>query len=62
VGQDSLLIRTPLGGFINEDKDDPNCTKRIVNESGLSTYYLVALRHIEGGEELTLKYDLSKSD
>ena len=60
----SMLIRTPLGGFINHS-DTPNCTKSryfMTKENNLkikhdyTRYDLVTLQDIEGGEELTLKY------
>lgn len=48
-------IRTPLGGFFNHS-EDPNC--RVVE---LNDYiYLVTLRKIIAGEELTAKYTLYK--
>ena len=59
-----MLIRTPLGGFINHS-DTPNCTKSryfMTNENDIkikhdyTRYDLVALEDIDEGEELTLKY------
>ena len=48
-----ILIRTPLGGFINHSKK-PNCKKiRLDNE-----WHLKTLKQIKKGEELTLKYTL----
>ena len=48
-------IRTPLGGFINHS-EDPN----IVKWKDLVTnhYLLVAIKDINDGEELTVKYTL----
>ena len=46
-------IRTPLGGFINHS-ETPNCQVR----EHLGNLYLVTLRDIEAGEELTLRYNL----
>ena len=60
----SMLIRTPLGGFINHS-GTPNCTKSryfMTNENDIkikhdyTRYDLVALEDIAGGEELTTKY------
>ena len=60
----SMLIRTPLGGFINHS-DTPNCTKSryfITNADDVkikhdyTRYNLIALEDIKGGEELTTKY------
>ena len=59
-----MLIRTPLGGFINHS-DTPNCTKSryfMTNENDVkikhdyTRYDLIALEDINGGEELTVKY------
>ena len=48
-------IRTPLGGFINHS-DEPNCEKVIHEEVGVM--WLKAIRDIDSGEELTVKYTL----
>ena len=59
-----MLIRTPLGGFINHS-DTPNCTKSryfmtntndVKIKHNYTRYDLVALEDINGGEELTTKY------
>jgi SET domain-containing protein len=59
-----MLIRTPLGGFINHS-DTPNCTKNryfMTNANDIkikhdyTRYDLVALEDIKEGEELTVKY------
>tara|TARA_R110000803_G_scaffold73587_3_gene137421 strand:- start:2351 stop:2656 length:306 start_codon:yes stop_codon:yes gene_type:complete len=47
-------IRTPLGGFFNHNHTDPNC--RILKDG--SYLFLVAIRDIQPGEELTAKYTL----
>jgi len=47
------FIRTPLGGFINHS-EDPNC----VIENMVGFPYLVTLRDIRAGEELTVSYTL----
>jgi len=48
-------VRTPLGGFINHS-DEPNCEKVIHEEVGVM--WLKAIRDIDSGEELTVKYTL----
>ena len=59
-----MLIRTPLGGFINHS-DTPNCTKSryfmtntddVKIKHDYTKYDLIALEDIPGGEELTVKY------
>jgi len=49
------LLRTPLGGFYNHS-DEPNCMK---HEEG-HAYYLVSIKNIEAGEELTVDYTFYK--
>ena len=58
------ILRTPLGGFINH-ATDPNCIKvelRMTNENNTQSPFaykkwnLVAIKDINPGEELTLKY------
>lgn len=44
-------IRTPLGGFFNHS-DDPN----VEAEASEDYVYLIVLRDIKAGEELTAKY------
>ena len=60
----SMLIRTPLGGFINHS-DTPNCMKSRVIISNIDNpdikfdyhkYDLVTLENIKENTELTLKY------
>jgi len=48
-------IRLPLGGFFNHS-DTPSC--KVVNEGEFR--YLVSLRKIEKGEEITALYTLYK--
>ncbi len=48
-----LLIRTPLGGFINHS-DKPNCKKLDLEDE----WHLKTTKEIKAGEELTLKYTL----
>jgi hypothetical protein len=48
-------IRTPLGAFYNHS-EDPNC-KKTVSFCG-RFLYLIALREISAGEEITVKYTL----
>ena len=48
-----LLIRTPLGGFINHSQN-PNCKKLDLEDE----WHLKTTREIKSGEELTLKYTL----
>lgn len=49
------LIRTPLGGFLNASKD-PNCIVTKTNDLGDDNFYLVCLKDIAYGEELTVDY------
>ena len=53
AGQLHGFIRTPLGGFLNHS-DTPNSTKVEVD----GVLYLMTLRGIESGEELTIRYTL----
>ena len=49
-------VRTPLGGFYNHS-EEPNCTNHI--GGGLDKHmYLVTLRDIKAGEEITVKYTM----
>jgi hypothetical protein len=49
---DGLTIRTPLGGFVNHEKDDPNC--ELAHTAHFAS--LISIKDIEEGEELTLCY------
>ena len=48
-----LIIRTPLGGFINHSKK-PNCKKLDLEDE----WHLKTAKEIKSGEELTLKYTM----
>jgi len=48
-----LIIRTPLGGFINHS-DKPNCKKLDLENE----WHLKTIKEIKKDEELTLKYTL----
>ena len=50
---ENYYIRTPLGGFFNHS-ESPNC---FVYEEG-DFLYLITLKNIQAGEELTAKYTL----
>ena len=48
-----LIIRTPLGGFINHS-EKPNCKKLDLEDE----WHLKTIKEIKKNEELTLKYTL----
>ena len=48
-----IVVRTPLGGFINHS-EDPNC--ELIRMWNSSIANLKTLNKIKSGEELTLKY------
>lgn len=61
-----LLIRTPMGGFINHS-DEPNCIKaklHFTNEDMIKYTYtkwnLITLEDIKVGAELTITYTFYK--
>jgi len=63
-----LILRTPLGGFINHS-DKPNCVKaESVTRQRVTPLYdhdftkwdLVTIKDIEEGEELTMQYTFYK--
>ena len=63
-----ILLRTPLGGFINHS-DDPNCvkiesvTRQRVNplyDHDFTKWDLVTIKDIDAGEELTVRYTFYK--
>jgi len=63
-----LLLRTPMGGFINHS-DKPNCVKiesvtlQRVNplyDHNFTKWDLVTIKDIEVGEELTMQYTFYK--
>ena len=54
----NLLIRTPLGGFINHS-ETPNChRKQIRIKPGFDKWTITVIKNITAGEELTLKYTM----
>ena len=63
-----LILRTPLGGFINHS-DKPNCVKvesvtlQRVNplyDHNFTKWDLLTIKNIEAGEELTISYTFYK--
>ena len=55
---ENLLIRTPLGGFINHS-DTPNCGRsQIRMKPGFDKWNIVVVENILAGSELTLKYTM----
>ena len=55
---DKLMIRTPLGGFINHS-ETPNCQRNQIRiRPGFDKWNLMVIEDVEEGEELTLKYKL----
>jgi len=52
-----IIIRTPLGGFINHS-DKPNCKKLDLEDE----WHLKTIKEIKKGQELTLKYTLYNPD
>lgn len=50
---DDVIIRTPLGGFINHSTD-PNCT--LLWDKYYENWTLRAVKPIRGGLEITLNY------
>ena len=53
-----LILRTPLGGFINH-ADEPNCQRSQIRvKPGFDKWSIMTLEDIEEGDELTLKYKL----
>jgi len=53
-GEKHGYFRTPLGGFGNHS-DDPNCSKLLMEDG---SWWIIASKDIEPGEELTWKYTL----
>ena len=54
----NLLIRTPLGGFINHS-EEPNCHRTQVRiKPGFDKWTITVVKNIAAGEELTLKYTM----
>ena len=55
---DGELVRTPLGGFIN-NSGEPNCVKSQVRiKPHYDKWNIIVVEDIEEGEELTLKYKM----
>ena len=53
-----ILIRTPLGGFINHS-DTPNCVRvKSKPDGNIFSWTLKTTDEIKPGEELTLKYSM----
>jgi hypothetical protein len=59
VDEKGLVIRTPLGGFINHS-DEPNC--EVIRHEGTYVNQLYPLRPIKVNEEITLKYTMYDID
>ena len=55
LDEKGLVIRTPLGGFINHS-DEPNC--EVIRHEGTYVNQLYPLRPIKVNEEITLKYSM----
>ena len=56
----NLLIRTPLGGFINHS-EEPNCYRTQIRiKPGFDKWIITVIKNITTGEELTLKYTMYK--
>jgi len=54
----NLLIRTPLGGFINHS-DTPNCSRSQIRlKPGFDKWNIIVVENILAGSELTLKYTM----
>ena len=54
----SILIRTPLGGFINHS-DKPNCHRSQIRvKPGFDKWTITVVEDINPGDELTLKYTM----
>ena len=54
----NLLIRTPLGGFINHS-EEPNCHRTQIRvKPGFDKWNITVIKNITAGEELTLKYTM----
>ena len=54
----SILIRTPLGGFINHS-DKPNCHRSQIRvKPGFDKWTITVVEDVSPGDELTLKYTM----
>jgi len=59
ISENSEVIRTPLGGFINHS-NKPNCIKEKEDLIYEERTYLITNRLIKKDEELTVKYTMYK--
>lgn len=59
IDEKGLVIRTPLGGFINHS-DEPNC--EVIRHEGTYVNQLYPIRPIKVNEEITLKYTMYSID
>ena len=50
------ILRTPLGGFINNDNESNAVKVELRDEKYTKKWSLVTLRDIKKGEEITLRY------
>ena len=54
----TILIRTPLGGFINHS-DTPNCHRSQIRvKPGFDKWTITVVEDVSPGDELTLKYTM----
>ena len=54
----TILIRTPLGGFINHS-DKPNCHRSQIRvKPGFDKWTITVVEDVSPGDELTLKYTM----
>lgn len=51
-----ILVRTPLGAFLNHSPE-PNCQIRVSEDD----WYLLTLRDIDISEELTIDYEITST-
>jgi len=55
---DEILIRTPLGGFINHS-NTPNCVRKMIKAGPkFDKWDIIVVENIKAGDELTLKYSI----
>jgi|TARA_R110000796_G_scaffold168216_1_gene285114 SET domain-containing protein len=54
---ENIIIRTPLGGFMNHNVK-PNCHRSQIRiKPGIDKWVITVVEDINPGEELTLKYE-----
>ena len=53
---DADILRTPLGGFINQANEANAVKVELRDEKFIKKWSLVTLRDIKKGEEITLRY------